>query len=77
MSTNRAMRSVVSAYLCVEELMALSCTRRRRVVFNPGKARETVLVATRVGNSAIRMHAANQYIYRRARHRGDRPMPRG
>lgn len=53
------------AYLCVEELMALSCTRRRRVVFNPGKARGTALVATRVGN-AIRMHTENQYIYRDA-----------
>ena len=42
--------------------MAFARTRRRRVVFNPGKARGTGLVATRVGNKAIAMHTENQFI---------------
>jgi hypothetical protein len=43
--------------------MAFSRTRRKRVVFKPGKARGTALVATRVENKAIGMHRQNQYMY--------------
>lgn len=62
MSTSGEMRWDVLTYLCVEELTALSCTRRRRVVFNPGNALGTARVETKGGNKAIRMHAQNQCI---------------
>ena len=56
------MRWDVPTYLCVEELTALSCTRRRRVVFNPGYALGTARVETKGENKAIRMHTQNRYI---------------
>jgi hypothetical protein len=64
MSTGGEMCWDVSTYLCVEELTALSCTRRRRVVFSPGKALGTARVETKGGYKAIRMRTQNQYIYR-------------